>query len=89
MPPNYFAGQTPPPGTIRPSRAEPVRWVQSTGQTGASAAGPVRPVAQTDQTGAMVLDSASQPPLAPLPTSAAPSLEEELAEFVPSYITKS
>ena len=44
MPPNYFAGQTPPPGTIWPSRAEPVRSVQPTGQTGASAAGPVRPV---------------------------------------------
>jgi len=37
----------------------------------------------------MVLGSASQPPLAPLPTSAAPSLEEELAEFVPPYTTKS
>ena len=24
MPPNYFAGQTPPPGSVRPSRAEPV-----------------------------------------------------------------
>ena len=37
----------------------------------------------------MVLGSASQPQLAPLPTSAAPSLEEELAEFVPPYTTKS
>ena len=37
----------------------------------------------------MVLGSASQPPLAPLPTSAAPSLKEELAEFVPPYTTKS
>ena len=27
MPPNYFAGQTPPPGSVRPSRAEPVRLV--------------------------------------------------------------
>ena len=89
MPPNFFVGQAPPPGTVRPSRAEPVSSVQPTGQTGASAAGPVRPVTQTGQTGAMVLGSASQPQLAPLPTSAAPSLEEELAEFVPSYITKS
>ena len=37
----------------------------------------------------MVLGSASQPQLAPLPTSAAPGLEEELAEFVPPYTTKS
>ena len=37
----------------------------------------------------MVLGSASQPHLVPLPTLAAPSLEEELAEFVPPYITKS
>ena len=37
----------------------------------------------------MVLGSASQPPLAPLPTSTVPSLEEELAEFVPPYATKS
>jgi len=86
MPPNFFVGQTPPPGAVRPSRAEPIRSVQPTGQTGASAAGPVRPVTQT---GAMVLGSASQPQLAPLPTSAAPSLEEELAEFVPLYTTKS
>ena len=27
MPPNYFAGQTPPPGSVRPSRAELVRSV--------------------------------------------------------------
>ena len=44
MPPNFFAGQTPPPGSVRPSRAEPVRSVTPTGQTGASAGGPVRPV---------------------------------------------
>ena len=44
MPPNYFAGQSPPPGTVRPSAAEPVRPVASTGQTAASAAGEVRPV---------------------------------------------
>jgi len=37
----------------------------------------------------MVLGSASQPPLAPLPTSVAPSLEEELAEFVLPYTMKS
>ena len=41
MPPNYFVGQTPPPGTVRPSMAEPVRLVQPTGQTGASVAGSV------------------------------------------------
>ena len=33
MPPNYFAGQLPPPGTVRPSTAEPARPVPSTGQT--------------------------------------------------------
>ena len=27
MPPNFFAGRTPPPGSVRPSRAEPVRSV--------------------------------------------------------------
>ena len=37
----------------------------------------------------MVLDSASQPQLAPLPTSADYSLEQELADFVPPYTTKS
>ena len=42
MPPNYFAGQTPPPGTVRPSKAEPVRSVATTGQTSAPASGPVR-----------------------------------------------
>ena len=36
MPPNYFAGQTPPPGSVRPSRAEPIRSVAPTGQTGPS-----------------------------------------------------
>ena len=61
MPPNYFAGQTPPPGTIRPTTPEPVRPVASTGQTAASAAGAVRPVPQTGQTGAMVLALASTP----------------------------
>ena len=76
MPPNYFAGQMPPPGIVWPSRTEPVRSVQPTGQTSALAAGLVRPVGQTGQTGAMVLGSASQPPLTPLPTSAGPSLEE-------------
>jgi len=30
MPPNYFAGHTPPPGSVRPSRAEPVRSVALT-----------------------------------------------------------
>jgi len=44
MPPNFFAGQTPLPGSVRPSRAEPVKSVAPTGQTGASAGGPVRPV---------------------------------------------
>jgi hypothetical protein len=40
MPLNYFAGQTPPPGTVRPTTAEPVRSVASTGQTTASASTP-------------------------------------------------
>ena len=41
MPPNYFAGQSSPPGTVRPTTAEPARPVASTGQTVASAAGAV------------------------------------------------
>ena len=41
MPLNYFAGQSPPPGTVRPTTAEPARPVASTGQTVASAAGAV------------------------------------------------
>jgi hypothetical protein len=89
MPPNYFAGQTPPPGLVRPSRAEPVRSVAPTGQTGAPADGPVRPVTQTGQTGAMVLSSASQPQVTPPLASADYSLERELADFVPPYTTKS
>ena len=44
MPPNYFAGQSPPLGGVRPTRAEPVRPVASIGQTAASAASAVRPV---------------------------------------------
>ena len=44
MPPNYFAGQTHPSGSVRPSRAEPVRSVAPTGQTGAPAGGLVRSV---------------------------------------------
>ena len=44
MPLNYFAGQSPPPGTVRPTTAEPVGPVASTGPTAASAAGVVRPV---------------------------------------------
>ena len=47
MPPNYFAGQTPPPGSVRPSRDEPVISAAPTGQTGALVGGPVRPVTQT------------------------------------------
>jgi len=37
----------------------------------------------------MVLGSASQPQLAPLPTSADYSLEQEFVDFVPPYTTKS
>ena len=51
MPLNYFAGQSPPPGSVRPTMDEPVKPVQPTGQTGASVTGsfdrslrPVRPV---------------------------------------------
>ena len=75
MPPNYFAGLTPPPSTVRPSRAKLVRSVAPTGQTGAPAGGPVRPVTQTGQTDAMVLGSASQPQVTPPPSSADYSLE--------------
>ena len=42
MPPNYFVRQSPPPGAVRPTMAEPVRPVATTGQTAASAAGAVR-----------------------------------------------
>ena len=86
MPPNYFAGQTPPPGTVRPTTAEPVRLVVTTGQTAASAAGAVP---QTGQTGAMVMGSTSTPALAPIPSLAAPSRTDELEGFVPPYTTRS
>ena len=82
-------GQTPLPGTVRPSRAEPVRLVAPTGQTSAPVGGPVKSVTQTGQTGAMVLGSASQPQVTPPPASADYSLERELADFVPPYMTKS
>ena len=72
MPPNYFAGQSSPPGVVRPTTAEPVRPVTTTGQTAASAASAVRPVPQTGQTGAMVMGLASAPTLAPIPSLAAP-----------------
>ena len=80
MPPNYFAGQSPPPGTVQLTSVEPVRPVASTGQTAASAAGAVSPVPQT---GAMVLALTSTPPLAPIPSSAAPGRTDELDGFVP------
>jgi len=89
MPPNYFVGQSSLPGTVRPTTAEPVRSVESTGQTVASAAGLVRPVPQTGQTGAMMLASASAPALAPIPSSAAAGRTDELEGFVPPYTTKS
>ena len=89
MPPNYFAGQSPPPGTVRPTTAEPVGPVASTGQTAASAAGAVRPVPQTGQTDAMVLASASTPALAPILSSATTGQTNELEGFVPPYTTKS
>ena len=44
MSPNYFVGQSSPPGTVWPTTAEPVSSVATTGQTAASAAGAVRPV---------------------------------------------
>ena len=89
MPPNYFAGQSSPPGTVWPTTAEPVRPVASTGQTVASAAGPVRPVPQTGQTGAIMLASTSARALAPIPSSAAAGRTDELEGFVPPYTTKS
>ena len=89
MPPNYFTGQSPPPGTVRPSQAEPARPVPSTGQTGASAGGSVGPVNQTGQTGAMVLASVSTPALTPIPSSVAPGRTDELENFVLLYTTRS
>ena len=44
MPPNYFAGQTPPPGSVRPSRAEPVRSVPRRADRSDRSLRPVRPV---------------------------------------------
>ena len=41
MPTNYFAGQTSPLQLLQPNVAGPVRPVQHTGQTGASAVSPV------------------------------------------------
>ena len=38
MPPNYFAGQSPPPRSALPNMAEPVRSVQLTGLTGVAVA---------------------------------------------------
>ena len=89
MPPNYFAGQSPPPHTVRPTATEPARPVAPTGQTVASAASAARPVPQTGQTGAMVMGSASTPALAPIPSSAAAGRTDELEGFVPPYTTRS
>ena len=44
MPPNYFVGQSPPPGAVRPTTAELVRPVTTTGQTTTSASRAVRPI---------------------------------------------
>jgi len=52
-------------------------------------AGSDRSVAPTSQTGAMVVSSASQPQIEPLPSSAASGREDELLDFVPLYTTKS
>ena len=43
MPPNYFAGQSPPPRSVLPNMAEPVRPVLPTGQTGVTVANPATP----------------------------------------------
>ena len=43
MPPNYFAGQSPPPRSALPNMAEPVRPVLPTGQTGVAVASPATP----------------------------------------------
>ena len=69
MPPNYFAGQTPPSGSVRPSRAEPVKPVAPTCQIGASASAALKLVQQTSQTNAMVLASTSTSALAPISSS--------------------
>ena len=86
MPLNYFAVLTPPPNTIRPSTAEPVRLAAPAGQTGVGAVGVVGPV---QQTGAMVPSPATPTLLASIPPSVAPSQTNELAEFVPPYTAKS
>ena len=43
MPPNYFTGQSPPPRSVLPNMAEPVRPVLPTGQTGVTVANPATP----------------------------------------------
>ena len=43
MPPNYFAGQSPPPRSALPNMAEPVGSVLPTGQTGVTVASPTTP----------------------------------------------
>src|SRR6185503_3354576 len=60
-----------------------------TGQIGRTDRSDRCPGGQTGQTGAMVLGYVSQPQVTPPPASAEYSLERELADFVPSYMTKS
>ena len=43
MPPNYFAGQSPPPRSALPNMAEPVRPFLLTGQIGVTVASPTTP----------------------------------------------
>jgi len=55
----------------------------------ASVVVPIKPAAQTGQTDAMVMDSGTQPQLTALPSSAATSRIDELANFKLPYTTKS
>ena len=77
MPPNSFAGQTPPPPSVH---TPPVGPVHATGQTSPSGQ-------MTGQTGVMVQVSPSPVPLATIPSSAAPSRTGEMMQYTPLHTT--
>ena len=79
MPPNYFAGQSPAPGTVRPTVAKPVRPVPRCLDRSDRSVRPVQ----------WWLALRHSHNFAPLPSSAASGREDELADFVPPYTTKS
>ena len=80
MPPNSFAGQTPPPPSVH---TPPVGPVHATGQTGPSG----QTGQMTGQTGVMVQVLPSPVPLATIPSSAAPSRTGEMMQYTPPHTT--